>query len=395
MSTSLWVTPCVVAAIILLASHSTAQTCRDGEGNDPKDRILFRNGDVLTGRVGSVTREAVGFHNSAIGELLVQWNVIAIVEVNDRIAVTLSSEGSEGIVTAFQKAEISQAEQGVILKLDTHESVTLFKEASFHDTSCLQNTRRQESPNTEKALAKTGPRWVFNINAPLSVAFGSTSQETLGGLWTLDFYEGKSNHSKVAAGGAHNRTWQTGQPSVTTDTFDGFFQESHSFGARAGGVYGKVEMFLNSSLGMAREASLGAGYFSSPRRLGPVQFNWLADLRYFNERLYGSGGNLGLVGSRFEGQFTYRKMDSVDTSKVKYLLISKTWINPMWNNENALRMFTTLQLSVPFKRTLCLSFAPIENDYMRNAPVGKKPNYFTSSVTLKVEHGSDPNQRCY
>jgi hypothetical protein len=390
MSTSFWVAPAIAAAILSLGSYGSGQTCPIVE---PKDRVIFRNNDILTGKVVSVDSESVAFRNSAI-DVRIPWTLIMTIEISDRM-MTIPSNGSEGILTTFHKAEINHSERGPILTIETHEPVALSNEVSFRDQPCLQNTRRTTPSETEKPSAKTGTRWVLSSNAPLSVALGTTNQETLGGLSTLEFYEGKSNHSKLAVVGTHNRSWQADQPSVTTDTFDGFFQQGHSFGARDGGVYGKVEMFFNSALGMAREGSLGAGYYSSAKPLGPVQFNWLADLRYFNERLYGSHVDSAFVGSRFEGQLLYRKMDSVDKSKLKYLLTSRSWINPMWNNQNALRGFTTLNLTVPFKRSLCMSFSPIEENYMRNAPVGSKRNYFTSSVTLKVEHGSEPNQRCY
>jgi len=68
---------------------------------------------------------------------------------------------------------------------------------------------------------------------------------------------------------------------------------------------------------------------------------------------------------------------------------------PMWNNEKALQGFTTLQLSVPLGHSVCLSFSPIEDDYLRNAPTGKRRNYFSSSVGLKIERGSNPNEKCY
>ncbi len=88
-------------------------------------------------------------------------------------------------------------------------------------------------------------------------------------------------------------------------------------------------------------------------------------------------------------------MDPVEAGKVKYLVIAKAWVNPMWNNEQALQGYGTLQLGVPFGHFVCLSFSPVEDNYVRNAPGGHRKNYFSSSVGLKIERGSDPKQNCY
>jgi hypothetical protein len=104
---------------------------------------------------------------------------------------------------------------------------------------------------------------------------------------------------------------------------------------------------------------------------------------------------VNLVGSRFEGQLTYRKADAADPNKTKYSLISRTWINPMWNNQDALQAFATFQVSVPVGRSFCFNFNPIEDDYARNAPPGKKRSYLTSSVTLQIKRTYDSKQGCY
>lgn len=265
----------------------------------------------------------------------------------------------------------------------------------FKDQSNSQEGQVPTVPAQKSEVKSQHLRWFLNVNAPTSVALGTTSQETYGGQLNLEFYEGNLYHSKVWAGGSYNRSWQAKSSSIFTDIFDGYFQQSRKLGANRGGLYGRAEWFLNTALGMALQQSYGAGYFSSSKKTGPFEFNWLGDLRYSSERVYENTGTAGFVGSRFEGQLTYRHKDAKDPSKTQYLVISRSWINPMWNDVNALQAFTTFQISVPLGHFICLNFNPMEDYYMRNAPAGNKKNYFTSSVSLQVKRSYVPGQGCY
>ncbi|HEU5408312.1 MAG TPA: Ig domain-containing protein [Nitrospira sp.] len=206
------------------------------------------------------------------------------------------------------------------LKVENHEVQSLLAGRSVQE---LQKKRPltgaiSKAPGTTTATPNL--RWLLNINAPASVAFGTTSQQTYGGLLDMEIYEGRLYHSEVLSGGSYNRTWGIGSPSIYTDIFDGYFQQSRSLSEDRGGLYGRTEWFLNTALGMALQTSYGVGYFSPDKKAGPFQLKWLADLRYFNERLYGTTSHLSLAGSRFEGQLIYRKKDSEDPSKTKVLV---------------------------------------------------------------------------
>jgi len=392
---SLRVANIIVMASIMLAACCFAQTCSGPSDTGQQDRLTFRNGDILTGRVLAIGAESVTFCNLALGELTIPLSLIIHVLATNRTIVLIPSDDSHLAATLPHYAAGNSSDQTFVL-----DGLQLQRLLAVPPLQDLPSAPKQQA--TTAAAQKPGARvaapslrWFFNINAPLSVAFGTTSQETYGGQLDLEFYEGKLYHSKMWAGGSYNRSWKTGSPSIFTDIFDGYFQQSRSLGTNNGGLYGKAEWFLNSALGMALQESFGAGYYSRDKTTGPFQFKWLADLRYFNERLYNNTTELTLVGSRFEGQLTYRKKDAADPTKTKYSLIVRSWVNPMWNNEDALQAFTTFQISVPFGRSFCINFSPIEDDYMRNAPVGKKKNYLASSLSLQVKRSYDPRQGCY
>lgn len=385
----------ILPVSIMVLPSCFAQTCTNSSSLGSPDRVSLRNGDALTGRVLSIGADSVGFCSPALGLISIPRKAILQIESSDGIDALSATDASRPRVTEFSCTPHTRLEQR-----------PEFENTQLQSSPAELAGQKLVSPHNDGVSAPAIPkpqgkpagpklRWFFEINAPASIAFGTTSQETYGGQLDVEVYEGKLNHSKLWSGGTYNRSWQVGSQSIFTDTFDGYFQQSRSLGAQRGGLYGKMEWFLNTALGMALQDSFGAGYYSPKKKAGAFEFNWLADLRYFRERLYKTTASLELVGSRLEGQLTYRKKDPADPNKTKYSVISRSWISPMWNNENTLQAFTTLQISVPLGRSICLNFNPIEDDYMRNAPMGNKKNYLTSSVTLQVKRSFDPKQGCY
>jgi hypothetical protein len=383
---------------VMVFPSCMAQPCANSSDLAATDRITFENGDTLTGRVSAISPDSVTFCNSALGQISISPKAIMRIERSSHQGAGMAKDSSRQPPAASLDALVPWSKQGLGLDLEEDQQLqTLPAVLSLEDT--LSDKGKQPAiaatPNLPPTVSDPNLRWFFNINAPASIAFGTTSQETYGGQMDVELYEGKLDHSKMWAGGTYNRSWQVRSASIFTDTFDGYFQQSRSLGANRGGFYGRAEWFFNTALGIALQQSLGAGYYSQNKKAGPFEVKWLADLRYSRERLYDTTGNVNLVGSRFEGQLTYRKADAADPNKTKYSLISRTWINPMWNNQDALQAFATFQVSVPVGRSFCFNFNPIEDDYARNAPPGKKRSYLTSSVTLQIKRTYDSKQGCY
>jgi hypothetical protein len=236
--------------------------------------------------------------------------------------------------------------------------------------------------------------WSVGLSAPQAFTSGTQSQQMLGGSLGLEFDEGILNHTLVSGGGTHTRTWKVGSPFVTTDLFDAYFQQGRLFRPQGAGLYGRVETWFNTSLGMALQKTYATGLFSPSKRAGPTQVKGQFDLRYVDERLYGTAPALHLFGSHFEGQAVYRKLDA-SGQKDKYFILLKTWVNPMWTNERALQAYGTLTVSIPFGHSVCLDVNPIEENYLRNAPPGKRPNYVTSKISVKIQRGSNPEAKCF
>ncbi len=392
MRVVLWSIEIALAASLAFAASGFAQTCVPSPDAPAKARIVFSNGDVLTGEVLSSTTDLLRFRHPVLGEVSVPQHEIA--EINASGCDPARGLGSPRDLASGNDSDSSS--RRLVLALNNQGAPT--PAASLLAQPLAASTAGADTPQGKKPAsgqATKSPGWLININAPVSVAFGTTSQETFGGSMRLDFYEGTLNHSQLAASGTYNRAWQVGSPSIYTDVFDGFFQQGRSFGPNRGGLFARAEWFLNTSLGLALQESFAPGYYSPVKKVGPFNLNWLADIGYFHERLYKTAGDLNLVGSRIEGKLNYIKMDAADPTKLKYSIIADGWIVPMWNNQDALQAAVTLEVNFPIKKSVCFGFNPIDDFYMRNPPAGHKTYYATSSVTLRIQHGSNPKQRCY
>jgi hypothetical protein len=375
----------------LLAANCPAQTCMSASATAMNAKITFRNGDVLTGQLFAVGSESLQFCNLALGQVSIPRQLIA--EVTN-IAAAPSSYDLLRQGPSVQDGAPARAEEKEMdyVSVSGPPAALSVKRANRSQTPQEPASAAQEA---DKKTATPALRWFFNVNAPPSVAFGTTSQQTYGGILDFQLYKGKLNRSELWTSGTYNRTWQVKTPSIYTDTFDGFFQQRRTLASGRGSFYGRAEWFFNTSLGMALQESFGPGYLSPEKSWRNFQFHWLADIRYSRERLYKSASDLNFVGSRLETQLTYRHKDPDDPTKTKYEVIARSWINPMWNDEHALQAFANLQVSVPFGRSICLNFSPIEEDFMRNAPIGNKQSYLTSSVSLKIQRSYDPKTGCY
>lgn len=396
MRIAFWSVEMTLAASLAVAASGFAQTCVQSTDAPRDARIVFRNGDVLTGELLSRTTELVRFRNRALGEVSIPQKEVAEIDVSDCTAVP-GFGGPRELASDYDAASESRSEKLVKLVVDNRRARTATS-ALLAQPLAASSAAGADTPQGKKPAASQStknPGWLINVNAPASVAFGTTSQETFGGSMRLDFYEGARNHSQLAASGTYNRAWQVGSPSIYTDVFDGFFQQGRSFGPNRGGLFARAEWFLNTSLGLALQESFAPGYYSPVKKVGPFNLNWLADIGYFHERLYKTAGDLNLVGSRIEGKLNYMKMDATDATKLKYSIIADAWIVPMWNNQDALQAAVTFEVDFPIKKSVCFAFNPIDDYYMRNPPAGHKTYYATSSATLKVQHGSNPKQRCY
>jgi hypothetical protein len=375
----------LICALCLLAPPCQPQVAA-ASPQAQSDQIIFLNGDRLSGELIEVTADTIRFKTAAMGEVTVKWETIKEVASNEKWVVTNPQKKFDAdAFSSFSRAIITRPGASPALQLDDKPPVTLSAN-SVAEFGIQKPTARQLAeclgPYPDDPFRRQTTSWFLGVNAPESLVNGTQSQQQFGGIAALDVCEQtKLNHTVLSAGGQHTRTWKIHQPSITTDVFDGTLTQKHLFHRPDGaGIYGVADFFFNNSLGMALQKSFGAGFLSPQFKKGNFSYTALADVRYFNERLYSNQPSLNLAGVRVDGQAKY--------TLHKFSINGHAWINPMFNDAKALQGLASIGPRLTLNPWVCLSLTE-EDDYLGNSPAGKRKNYFSSSLTLKIQHGAD------
>ena len=389
MSSTLRILGVFARALFFCTSISTALIAQVAGGGGPNDadQISFLNGDRLSGSLMEVSVESIRFKTAAFGEVTIKWE--AVREIRSKsgwIVMNAENRFDESSFQRFGEAIVTKPAAAPVVSLDGAAPVSLdpSSTAKFGDQKpTSQALAYCLGPYPEDPFNRQKTSWFLAVNAPESMINGTNSQQQFGGAASLNICERtKVNHSVLSVGGQHMRTWKIHQPSIITDTFDGALEQQHMFKRPDGaGVYGIAEMFFNTSLGMALEKSFGVGLFSAQFTKGRFSYSARADVRYFNQRRYNVKSTQDLAGARLDGQGRYKLG--------KFSVNGHVWIEPMFNNAQALQGFGRLAPGVSLGPWVCLSLTE-EDDYLGNSPPGKRKNYLSSSLTLKIQHGQDP-----
>ncbi len=369
----------------LLFAPGFARTPGGADRSSEPDQVVFLNGDRVSGQLVEVTALTIRFKTKAMGEVSIKWEAVQEITSHNRWAVLNPQlDFDRNTYTRFSRAILRKLNGTPMLMLDEQPSVPL------SGTSAVEFGDQQPSPQQfagcrgpypDSPFTPQTTSWFLDIKAPVTMVNGTQSQEQFGGNAALDVCENtKTNHSVFAVAGQHTRSWKVHQPFVTTDTFDGSFAQQHMFGRPDGaGVYGIAEMFFNTSLGMALEKSFGIGVFSPQFAKGNLSYSFRADVRFFDERLYSTSRSLKLAGIRLDERVGYK-------IGKKFSFNQHGWINPMINDAQALQAYAKIGPAITLSPWLSLSLSE-EDDYLGNSPVGKRKNYLSSSIGLKIQHG--------
>jgi hypothetical protein len=363
-----------LASLLTINAPCFAQTAITSELTDESDEIFFSNGDRLTGHLLDVTGGSIRFFTKAIGEVIISRRTVKEIRSKGRSLVFVQSaemgsrEGSNHSPDGVDSFDGSR-----IPNVDAREPAGV---------SALRNaplaSRSQAGP-----LACGSPFWLLSITAPPeSVIVGTQSQQTLGGLMTVDICERTGlNDLTIAIDGKHTKSAKIHMPAVTTDVVDGYLEQKHAFHDPYGtGIYGRAEMFFNTSLGLAMERSFAVGVFSpvfGDRGKRNWSFSTGADVRYVGERLYSTAQSLNLAGVRLEEQSAYHTG--------RFGINEEAWIIPMFNDVHALQGYVRGGPCISIVPWLSASLTE-EEHYLGNAPLGSRKNYLASSLSLTIQN---------
>jgi hypothetical protein len=231
--------------------------------------------------------------------------------------------------------------------------------------------------------------------SPLSYVYGTQSQVNLGG----DILVTKNQTKQVCdppswltishLSGSHIRNWKTKSTAITTYTYDGTFLEENAFSKNGpAAYYGIADLASNNSLGIGLQQSYGLGlstivYSTACEKAPPaghiIYLSVYGDVRYMHERLFAPSQPLDLAGIRIAEDRNYVALGK--DKKAKFSISETFWVIPTINDIHALQAFGALRLKVLVTKSLSLGLSE-EDDFLNNAPAGKRKNYSKSSANL-------------
>src|ERR1700675_1934526 len=103
--------------IVVLPFFLTGLPVKAESGNETLDRVVFVNGDVLSGHVQTANVQMVRLKNTALGEITIPWTEIVEVRTRgSRVKIEGASASEE--FGDFQLAVLRNTASGMIVNID-------------------------------------------------------------------------------------------------------------------------------------------------------------------------------------------------------------------------------------------------------------------------------------
>jgi hypothetical protein len=371
---------------------------------------VFKNGDILSGKLLRVDSYVVQMQSAALGEIKIQWPDISEVKTQNGSWKWAGQREGGSTIVSFRNAVMRNSDSAVVMSADSGtvripEGDALVFVKQEHPAASmpqLMNPKPSQPSRPDTSVA-------VSLNAPESVVIGTQSQYVFGGSFRVlhnepDLCAMPSWFSSLLATANHNKSFDAGSAAVVTDTYNGTLSLTNKLGSEsqfAGYVVG--DYFGNSSLGIGLQQSYGAGinrvlYSNGCHGTKAVQpkrhlltVNGDASIRYIHQRLYSPGGSENLAGLRLaEGLLyvMYGKGKSGD-SKELFSISQSLWVTPMLNDGRAVQAGASLGISVPLNKSLSVGITE-EDDFFNNAPKAKRKNYLQSALTVTYTFPPSP-----
>ena len=340
------------------ASHAVAE----GVSNSPVI-VVFKNGDVLSGKMIHSDEDIVEIESAALGGLKIHWTDVTEVRTK------------EGVLKAPTR---------VVQKAEEHTA-----------SGMLELAKQKRAPTPPETSISV------SLNAPESVAIGTESQYVFGGSFGIqhnlpNLCALPSWEPSLLASANHNKSFEKGGAATVTDTYDGTLSLSNKLGSTQLAGYGLADVWGNSSLGVGLQQSYGIGVNRmlhtnacdgakvSQRKGHRLEIEGKADVRYVHQRLYSPGGSHDLAGLHLGEDLEYElyRKDKNAKSKTVFSITQSLWVTPMLNNGKAFQAGGDLQLAIPINESFSIGFDE-RDDFVNNAPLAKRKNYLQSSITIK------------
>jgi hypothetical protein len=352
--------------LLLLGSISALHATPTG----PEDTVIFKNGDVLTGKVVRATAAAVTFSSDRVGDVTLKWSDLETVTV--RHPVRIITPGSS---QSFDSPTLRVIGTAAHLELEAKERGG-GSPVDLQDVEALTGSDRCAS-----GIQEACPGWQLkSVSVNLSYLGTTQTDQTYGGS-----VESTRNWNPEDEGWPHQRTLldlqanyddkrknsKPGSANITQE-YDGRLQ--HLFFITSDAFYASTvaDFYHNNSLGLFLEQSYGGGV---GRLWHGTEFD--ADLRFIGEHFYGPNPSVSLAGS----QLSERRTFYLNWIRSGANIVEEAKYTPVFNMGSAWQLYGRADLSIPINKKLQAKFGVADN-YVENAPAPYRKNYLKTTMGL-------------
>lgn len=376
----------LACGLVILAAVASFVQSAAAQGNSPTgDAVVFTDNERLVGRILNVDDAFIEFDSSALGKLSIPRDRVSKLERSGS-NLPLLKESPESRLPAVRG-------KALFLAPDEQQSALANAAAkSLVERNVSQGGSATTAPTTQFAH-KTSV--TVGISTTDSYVYGTQSQVNLGGdvlltnNQTAHVCDPPSWAGSLHLSGSHVRSWKAKSTANTTNVYDGTLLEENAFSKKGpAAYYGIADLASNNSLGIGLQQSYGAGlstivYTTECKTSAPPGYRLYVsvygDVRYMHERLYAPAKPLNLAGIRMGEDINYIVLGK--DKKPKFSISETLWVIPTVNDIHAIQGFGALRFKVPITSSLSIGLTE-EDDFLNNAPAGKRKNYSKSSVNL-------------
>lgn len=352
-------------ALALLSCASYSHSATDTSNDVPPEVVVFKNGDVLRGKVASADSVKVVFSNPSVNTLSLKWVDLKSVEIHHKVRIFSSAKPRE-----IENATMTVASAASTLNLR-------IQELGGGNAFTLEDVTQLGVPAPVPWLQQ------FTINTAFVTS--TQHQQTYGAkvvllhTWHPDVLGWPRERTRVELLPSYDEKRKNSSPGAATITEDYFGRLQQMFFILGDKFYATAtaDLFRNNSLGVYFQQGYGGGVGTL---LNGLELD--ADVRFIGEHFYNVSPSLGLVGTELEQRYSFVLGKGITLSESGVFL-------PVFNADRAWQAKGVVDLRIPFTPKWGFSIGLADN-YIENAPPTFRKNYLKTTVGLGYSPSGKP-----
>jgi hypothetical protein len=377
----------VLGGIVLLSTVARGETATE---RGSLDVVTFDNGDHLSGKLKSATRDSIQFSGTVTGDVSLDWRDVKELSLTSSRISIANSQNPQGFPAIGPVIEVRSTDLCVRVNaqcLQTFPISQLISASVLEPVSAPVSLKSSDGNPHFKAVG--GALKV----SPDSVLRATQKQAQLAGVFDLGLVTNseeafKHQETNIALEANYSDSRKPGGSAVITELYSANIQQifylEDTKSEDGFYLYGITNFYHNLSLGMNLAQSYGAGIGWDGDH-GRSSYTLAADIRYVGEDLYAPGKPLSLAVAGLGEQYSYTfawPIDGINFSERILFL-------PAFGNANAFQLRGTAGIDVPIGKNFSFD-VDLLDDYLRNAPPKTLQNYAKVIFSLKYVIGGAP-----